>query len=305
MREAFFLYHIVSLFLGFAATAVVVVLQLKTKNPRLAAYLLSNLFVALIVMDLTYELFCQITGQDHGLRVAARESIHFLCCGLCFSVPRMAGPGRVPSWARTPERTFAAAGLVLGVLLAATYLVPVLRSWFLPVYVLVYSTLTLAVFYFGISLGQGPRHLQRTLKVLRLTALGLLPAFVVTDFFGWLIPGLPLPPGFSLLPVYFILMSLVMLVSATQELLDPTPTLRSVPVHPAFARQFGLTPREAEIAPLVLQCLSYKEIAERLFISPGTVRTHLTHIYQKTGTRTRLELSGLLQRHEAKHPSPT
>ncbi|MDD2211645.1 MAG: LuxR C-terminal-related transcriptional regulator [Clostridia bacterium] len=43
----------------------------------------------------------------------------------------------------------------------------------------------------------------------------------------------------------------------------------------------GLTEREYEIACLAAQGLRNKEIAEMLFISPGTVRSHLSVIFQK------------------------
>ena len=45
----------------------------------------------------------------------------------------------------------------------------------------------------------------------------------------------------------------------------------------------SLTPKEREVADLVRQGLKNKEIAERLFISPETVKQHLKNIREKTG----------------------
>ncbi len=42
-----------------------------------------------------------------------------------------------------------------------------------------------------------------------------------------------------------------------------------------------LTEREQEILRLMVEGLEYKEIASRLFISPWTVRTHVSNIYEK------------------------
>jgi len=42
-----------------------------------------------------------------------------------------------------------------------------------------------------------------------------------------------------------------------------------------------LTPREIEIARMVAEGLSNKEVSERLAISGGTVKVHLHHIYRK------------------------
>ena len=69
-------------------------------------------------------------------------------------------------------------------------------------------------------------------------------------------------------------MSLAILVEAALEILEPDEGAGLVRLDPAFIEEKGITKREAEILPLLLHCLSYKEIGERLFISPGTVRTH-------------------------------
>lgn len=48
-----------------------------------------------------------------------------------------------------------------------------------------------------------------------------------------------------------------------------------------------LTPREREILDLVAEGKTNAEIAERLWVSPGTVRKHLDNIYGKLGVHTR------------------
>ena len=50
-----------------------------------------------------------------------------------------------------------------------------------------------------------------------------------------------------------------------------------------------LTPREREILELLVQGFRYREIAERLFISIDTVRTHIRHVYEKMHVRSRAE----------------
>lgn len=51
-----------------------------------------------------------------------------------------------------------------------------------------------------------------------------------------------------------------------------------------------LTAREREIAGLVAQALTSRQIARQLFISVRTVDGHLRSIYAKTGTGTRVRL---------------
>ena len=49
----------------------------------------------------------------------------------------------------------------------------------------------------------------------------------------------------------------------------------------------SLTERELDVLSLVAQGLTNRQISGRLFISPATVRTHLEHIYDKLGVRSR------------------
>jgi DNA-binding CsgD family transcriptional regulator len=56
----------------------------------------------------------------------------------------------------------------------------------------------------------------------------------------------------------------------------------------------GLTPREQEVAQLLVQGKTYKEMAAELFVSLPTVKTHVSNIYAKANVRNRLELSNLL-----------
>jgi two-component system NarL family response regulator len=59
----------------------------------------------------------------------------------------------------------------------------------------------------------------------------------------------------------------------------------------------GLTPREVEVLRLVGAGMRNKEIAARLFISEKTVKTHLTHIYQRLGLHDRVEVALYAIRH--------
>ena len=47
------------------------------------------------------------------------------------------------------------------------------------------------------------------------------------------------------------------------------------------SNEFGLSEREAEILNLLAQGFRYQDIADQLFISFGTVRTHIYNIYSK------------------------
>jgi DNA-binding CsgD family transcriptional regulator len=53
----------------------------------------------------------------------------------------------------------------------------------------------------------------------------------------------------------------------------------------------ALTPAELEVAELAAAGLGNAEIAERLFVSVPTVKTHLRHVYGKLGVANRTELA--------------
>ena len=53
--------------------------------------------------------------------------------------------------------------------------------------------------------------------------------------------------------------------------------------------QLGITPRELEILELIAAGLSNREIAERLFVSENTVKTHAGRLFGKLSARRRTE----------------
>jgi predicted ATPase/DNA-binding CsgD family transcriptional regulator len=55
----------------------------------------------------------------------------------------------------------------------------------------------------------------------------------------------------------------------------------------------SLTPTELEVVRLVVDGLSNPEVGSRLFMSRGTVKTHLSHVYAKLGVANRTELATL------------
>lgn len=62
----------------------------------------------------------------------------------------------------------------------------------------------------------------------------------------------------------------------------------------AIARHYDLSPREFEVAVLVLRGLSNRTIAQALSITSDTVKKHMTKVFDKVGVDSRLQLMSLI-----------
>ena len=93
------------------------------------------------------------------------------------------------------------------------------------------------------------------------------------------------------------LIQAVRVVAAGDALLSPGVTRRLIEEFAATAREprpapdlASLTDREREVMALVAAGLSNDEIAERLFVSPATAKTHVSRAMVKLGARDRAQL---------------
>ena len=73
------------------------------------------------------------------------------------------------------------------------------------------------------------------------------------------------------------------------------PVAAPIPTPTTFTRNeeklaaVGMTPRELEILELIAKGLSNREIAERVFVSENTVKTHSSRVFEKLGAKRRTQ----------------
>ncbi|PSK91877.1 LuxR family two component transcriptional regulator [Haloactinopolyspora alba] len=79
--------------------------------------------------------------------------------------------------------------------------------------------------------------------------------------------------------------------SVSRKLLNSRISTRFIQHSEARERSLRLTEREGEVLALIGDGLSNQEIADRLFLSEGTVKTHVTSILRTTGARNRVEVA--------------
>jgi two-component system, NarL family, response regulator LiaR len=60
-------------------------------------------------------------------------------------------------------------------------------------------------------------------------------------------------------------------------------------VDKAAIEKLGLSPRELEVLALIAQGLSNQEIADRLFVSLNTIKTHISNLLSKLGAERRTQ----------------
>ncbi|BAK45645.1 response regulator transcription factor [Eggerthella sp. YY7918] len=121
------------------------------------------------------------------------------------------------------------------------------------------------------------------------------------QFLGALVPA-ELSNSFSSALVYLLLLfSMIIMYWRSKALLKASGMQGSESAYAPIAevtpeqkeiwvRQFGFSPREAEIAVLLVQRTPYKQIGEELYVSGNTVKTHVRNVYKKADVSSREEL---------------
>lgn len=90
--------------------------------------------------------------------------------------------------------------------------------------------------------------------------------------------------------IYFSIWSLIAITVFLRYISRPTALIEGGKISEAFVSAYKITKREAEVVELISLGLSNQQIADRLYVSLTTVRTHVYNIFQKTGAASRVHL---------------
>jgi two-component system, NarL family, response regulator LiaR len=69
----------------------------------------------------------------------------------------------------------------------------------------------------------------------------------------------------------------------------PVPATQTFSLNEQRLKDLGITRRELEILELIAQGMSNREIADKLFVSENTVKTHSSRLFDKLGARRRTQ----------------
>lgn len=81
----------------------------------------------------------------------------------------------------------------------------------------------------------------------------------------------------------------VLVKEVVKEVPVPLPPSEPFTVNEEQQRQLGITRRELEILELIAEGLSNREIADKLFVSENTVKTHSSRLFDKLSAKRRTQ----------------
>ncbi|WP_299454958.1 LuxR C-terminal-related transcriptional regulator [uncultured Microscilla sp.] len=132
-------------------------------------------------------------------------------------------------------------------------------------------------------------HQEKTDRYFANIWLVFMPLLLMADYISTL-NHIGTKIGFTL-PVVFIMLAGNKLWNDVKRLSLFKP---DVTTKEQNLRNYALTKREQEVALLLLKGHTYKQVAEQLFISMPTVKTHASNIYKKCGVNSKTELVVLI-----------
>jgi DNA-binding NarL/FixJ family response regulator len=163
-----------------------------------------------------------------------------------------------------------------------------------PWRVALYLVVALAMGSFGMILlrsvqERDHRAMKTVLRGIGISCIGFIPLSIIE--YVWQNQSVPLSLEYLL---YLgvngsILVALVQVLAKNAHTSEPFKEISD-----ETASRFSLTTRERQMATLIAQGMTNKEIAFELKISEATVRTHIYHLFQKVGAQSRIELLKLL-----------
>jgi DNA-binding CsgD family transcriptional regulator len=123
---------------------------------------------------------------------------------------------------------------------------------------------------------------------------------LVFDFFRSLFPGLfPalafLDGGYVILPAFYAYLNVFLLYNHVTVWAKALEDGNAGPeAREDLLERFGISKRESEVLGLLRLGRTYLEMADGLCVSLATIKSHVSHLYEKTRTRNKVELINLL-----------
>jgi DNA-binding CsgD family transcriptional regulator len=291
MNHIVLIFYILMITTAGAGTAAALVLHLRIRRPvTLAVAIVTVLFLIALVLGVISYYLQVVLPPD------AYPSVAFTVIGMVLGVAVYSGVAVMLAKIAPEHQAPHAAALILALvaqigrgavgMAGATELLERLR---LPAI----GVISLYLLYAGIVALRRGRHDASPTVASLMVRLGWLlvifaPISTLFYFFLYRIPPSFRPP--VSLDFLFALGWSAVLISAFVRHLNAPEVELEEGLPQGFREAYGITERESDVVALVAQGLSNKEIADSLFVSLTTVRTHLYNVFKKTGAKSRIDL---------------
>lgn len=134
--------------------------------------------------------------------------------------------------------------------------------------------------------------MKKTILIFGSIALGLLILFQLSEY-AFFAPNISPESKVTAFAIVFILAGILIsrqifgpkTVVQIQEVPIPPPTK----INPQKIEELGISKREYEVLQHIAQGLSNKEIAEKLFVSENTIKTHVSNLLVKLDAKRRTQ----------------
>ncbi len=298
----FFFLNLLLLLGGSGGVAITFFLYRKNNNPLVKIYFLALLFWTLNeLVELVYFYITLILKINNDIVNLLQYDLQFVVAGILGLTFIFLVEGFIRKKFTRFERNlyFAVAVLViLPVVWLLNNFTTGIRIWefVMPIKsILIFGLIFRLLYIFARSINLILNEdIKQLTKRLGLVSLILYP-LVVLDAMQTSTSGYMFGVSMSLL-FYFVFNIMWMRVSAKYITLPDIIRVSDDEPLGKYIEKFGISKREKEVIQLLLEGISYKAIADKLFISHETVKTHVNNIYKKSGVNNKVELINLIKK---------
>ncbi len=298
MEHLRLLYWIISFSIGFPTLIIIFLIYLKNKSPVLKSYLFFMFFLSILVItsglkryiDLNLPLISSwLTFYLDIISIVAESFILIFCPVFAHSLLKNPPP-------RWRIFLFITYSIILFSIMIITFLFfneifPIINSFF------IISIFLVSIYTIGIVAVNFKQIKSKSMRlyIVSLLIMGLIMiSFFIFDFIiNFKQKSTLVSSSFRVGVAIYLIWSLLTMFYAIKHYFDiPKELYQKLD---ELAAKYQISKREIEVISLIAGGLSNKQIANKLFISTGTIKRHVHNIFEKTSIKSRIELINLLE----------
>jgi DNA-binding CsgD family transcriptional regulator len=297
MEHISLLYWIISFSIGFTTQIIVFLIYLKDKSPILKAYLLFMFFFSVLVITSGLKRYSdinlpfissQISFYLDIISITAESFIIILCPLFAHSLLKKSPP----AWRLF---VFTAWAIIIFSIMNISFLFfievfPIVNTVFITSIFLV-SVYAIAIVVLDFKQIKS-KSIRRYIISLLIMGLFVTATFIFDFIINFEQKSAFVTSSFRVGVAIYLIWSLLTMFYAIKHYFDIPKEIHQK--LDELAAKYDISKREIEVISLIINGLSNKQIAYKLFISTGTVKRHVHNIFEKTNTKSRIELINLL-----------